>query len=148
MTPPAPWVPRRQELPSLDRGHGPWGHLERRWEASPDDLDRVAAWAEAELRRRAPAGAVVETTGRRSWEHRRETVRGTEIRGVAVHLPTSKKLHRSLAPELPEGTRCLLAWTTGFLERWPESSSDILPPTPPIVAPPLPPRRRFWRRGR
>ena len=66
--------------------------MKAHWEASPDDIERVAAWAEAELRSGVPDGDVVETTGRRSWEHRHQTVSGVEFRGVAVYKPTSKKL--------------------------------------------------------
>ena len=151
----APWVPRRQYLESF-RSSGSWGHRETRWEASPDDIDRVLAWAETEIRRDIRTGDRFYKGRPRSFSVQRSTPEGSTGRHVDVYDVTVP-----LPPESPSawpaGTRCLLAWSTGLSlppprpPFPPSSSSDSYPiGPPPIIAPPIPPRpprRRFWRRG-
>jgi hypothetical protein len=105
------WSPAREYLTTFSSS-GDWGHRESRWEASPDDVERVTAWAEAELRSGVQPGDRFLATGPRSWAHHGRSPEGATVRQVHVY-----DLAQPLPPESPtawpDGTRCMLAWSTG-----------------------------------
>jgi len=118
------------------RTYGGGGHGEDVWEASPDEPDRVAAWAEARLRREAAEGDTVEQLEPRSWVRRRMTPGGVVVSGVTVHdLWTG--LPAGVPAPVPAGSRSVLRWSTGTF------GAPPAPPPPPSAPPP---RRRWGRR--
>ncbi|MGY1617127.1 CPCC family cysteine-rich protein [Geodermatophilus sp. SYSU D00691] len=131
---PAPEGPRAPARTSLGRTrvHGGGGHGQDDWEASPEDPDRVAGWAEAQLRAGAQPGDELEALGPREWVVRRRSPSALTIRGVAVH--DAGQLPPGVPGPLPDGTRCVLRWSSGLF------------PAPPPPAPP-PQQRRRWGRG-
>jgi hypothetical protein len=129
------WEPSRTSL-GTTRTYGGGGHGEDAWEASPDEPDRVAAWAEARLRREAAEGDTVEQLEPRSWVRRRMTPGGVVVSGVTVHdLRTG--LPAGVPAPVPAGSRSLLQWSSGSF------GGPPAPPPPPSAPPP---RRRRGRR--
>ena len=117
------WSPRREYLTTFSSS-GDWGRRESRWEASPDDVERVAVWAESELRGAVRPGDRFTATGQRSWAHHARSPEGAVIRQVHVY-DLARPLPPESPPAWPAGTRCMLAWSTGL----------SLPPPRPLSPP-------------
>ena len=110
--PDAPWAPHRVSLGS-DRTYGGGGEGDVRWEGSPDEPDRVAPWAEAQLRALLQPGDEFVVLGPRSWVLRRRGPQGLSVWGIAVHDVAAGRPPGG-PPTLPPGTRCLLEWSSGL----------------------------------
>jgi hypothetical protein len=130
------WPPSLLPLGS-ERTHAASGHGETTWQASPDEPDRRARWAERRLREAMETGGRFDTHPPRSWTLRTSTPEHEQVRSVRVDDLDAARLPPEAAQRTPEGTRCIVQWTTGTF-----ALSSGPPPQPQQAR-----GRRRWRRG-